>query len=157
MSVALEKHSSEDCTNQFILLVRSYKFHIQQCKICYRKGVQNSDDLCTKTEWPSSMHKLHCRHARKNWPVTWFPLPSMLFRRGDFACQWSCKQAQLQDLGQSESTCHMWFGERQPQSERVNWLNARQVDEPFFFSEKTVTGCSYLVMLELYALPKLPP
>jgi hypothetical protein len=28
---------------------------------------------------------------------------------------------------------------------------------PFLFSEKCVTGHSYLVMLELYALPQLPP
>jgi hypothetical protein len=28
---------------------------------------------------------------------------------------------------------------------------------PFFFSEKTVTGRSYLNMLELYALLQLPP
>jgi hypothetical protein len=29
--------------------------------------------------------------------------------------------------------------------------------EPFFFLEKTVTGHLYLDMLELYALPQLPP
>jgi hypothetical protein len=29
--------------------------------------------------------------------------------------------------------------------------------EPFFFSEKTVTGRSYLDMLELYALPDYHP
>jgi hypothetical protein len=28
---------------------------------------------------------------------------------------------------------------------------------PFLFLEKTVTGCPYLDILELYALPKLPP
>jgi hypothetical protein len=28
---------------------------------------------------------------------------------------------------------------------------------PFFFSEKTVTGRSYLGMLELYTLPQFPP
>jgi hypothetical protein len=28
---------------------------------------------------------------------------------------------------------------------------------PFFFSEKSVTGFSYLDMLELHALPQLPP
>jgi hypothetical protein len=28
---------------------------------------------------------------------------------------------------------------------------------PFFFSEKTVTGCSYLDILELYMLPQLRP
>jgi hypothetical protein len=28
---------------------------------------------------------------------------------------------------------------------------------PLFFSEKTVAGRSYLDMLELYALPQLPP
>ncbi|PNF21919.1 hypothetical protein B7P43_G01783 [Cryptotermes secundus] len=28
---------------------------------------------------------------------------------------------------------------------------------PFFFSEKTVMGCSYLDMLELYALSQLLP
>jgi hypothetical protein len=38
----------------------------------------------------------------------------------------------------------------------VGQLNAQQVG-PFFFSEKTVTGRSYWDMLELYALPKLPP
>jgi hypothetical protein len=36
-------------------------------------------------------------------------------------------------------------------------LNARQVHGLFFFSEMTVTGHSYLDMLQLYALPQLPP
>jgi hypothetical protein len=46
--------------------------------------------------------------------------------------------------------------ERQPQSELVGRLNA-QVG-PFFYSEKTVTRHSYLVvMLELYALLQSPP
>jgi hypothetical protein len=39
----------------------------------------------------------------------------------------------------------------------VGLLNARQVDWTVFFSEKTVTGRSYLDMLELNALPRLQP
>jgi hypothetical protein len=38
MSVALETHSSEVGTNQFVLLACSYKFHVQQCTMCYTKG-----------------------------------------------------------------------------------------------------------------------
>jgi hypothetical protein len=39
-------------------------------------------------------------------------------------------------LGQSKSACHMCGGERQPQSERVGRLNARQVDwTAFLFGE----------------------
>jgi hypothetical protein len=52
---------------------------------------------------------------------------------------------------------HVSWREGAP-SERVDQLNARQADWTlFFFSEKAVTGRSYLDMLELYALPQLPP
>jgi hypothetical protein len=61
----------------------------------------------------------------------------VLLGRGDVPCQWSCKQVQLQDL---------WA-----------CLMHDKLIGRFFFSEKTVTGRSYLDMLELYALPQFPP
>jgi hypothetical protein len=35
MSIALERHSSEVCANQLVLLACSYKFHVQHCTMCY--------------------------------------------------------------------------------------------------------------------------
>jgi hypothetical protein len=80
--------------------------------------------------------KLSCGHATKNWRVTQFPLPSVLLGQGDVPCHWSCKQVQLQNLGQSKSTCHMLVGERQPHSERVCLFNALQVDWTVFLFRK---------------------
>jgi hypothetical protein len=99
--------------NQFVLLTCSYKFHVQECTMCYikalPKSIQDSNDSGTKTEWPSSMHKLRCGHARKNRRAIRFPpfLCKVCFsdEATDVPCQWSCKQVQLQDLGQSKSTC----------------------------------------------------
>jgi hypothetical protein len=62
------------------------------------KSVQDSNSSCTKTEWPSSTHKLRCGLVTENWPVTRFPPPSVLLGRGDVPCQWSCKQVQLQKV-----------------------------------------------------------
>jgi hypothetical protein len=138
-----------------------YRFHVQQCMMRYTKcsiqerSVQDSHDSCTKTKWSSSMDKLCCEHARKNWRVTQSPTPSVLLGWGNVPRQWSCKQVQLQDLGQSKSTCHMRVRERQPQSEWAG-LMYDKLTGPFLFLEKTVTRCSYLDM-ELYTLPQLPP
>jgi hypothetical protein len=52
-------------------------------------------------------------------------------------------------------TCEMETG-----SSKVNVKACLMHDKligPFFFMEKTVTGHLYLDMLELYALPQLPP
>jgi hypothetical protein len=68
--------------------------------------------------------------------------PKCASRTGWCSMSMGLKEVQLQDLGQSKSTCHMWVGEKQPRSERVGRLNAWQVD---------------LDMPELYALPQLPP
>jgi hypothetical protein len=109
-------------------------FNSAQCatKKALPKSVQDSNDSCSKTEWPNSTHKLCCRHARKNWHVTRFSPPSVLLRWGD-PCQWSYKQVQLQDLRQSKSTCRMWVGERQPQSEHVGRLKCISWMDRFSF------------------------
>jgi hypothetical protein len=48
------------------------------------KSVQDSNDACTETEWPSSTHRLHCGYARKNLHFTWFPPPSVLLHEATF-------------------------------------------------------------------------
>jgi hypothetical protein len=91
-------------------------FNSAQCAIqkALPKSIKDSTDSCTKTEWSSSTHKLCCGYTRKNWRVSRFPPPSVLLGWGDVPCQWSCKQIQLQDLGQSKSTCHMSCREAAP-------------------------------------------
>jgi hypothetical protein len=51
------------------------------------KIVKDSNDSCTKSEWPSSQHKLPCGHARMNWLLTRFPTPRVLLGRGDVPYQ----------------------------------------------------------------------
>jgi hypothetical protein len=78
----------------------------------------------------------------------------MLFGGGDVPCQWSTTS----EFGAAKiHMSYVSWGERHPQSECLGRLNARQVDCTVFVSEKTVTGRSYLDMLELYALLQLPP
>jgi hypothetical protein len=100
-------------------------------------------------------HNLRCGHARKNWRVTRFFPPSLLLGRGDVPCQWSCTQVQLQVWGSQNPhvTCELERG-----SSKVNvWAGLmHKLIGRFFLSKNTVTGHSYLGMLELYALPQLP-
>jgi hypothetical protein len=118
------------------------------------KCVQELTDSCIKTKWVSKMHKLRCRHVRKNWRVTRFHPSSVLLRRGEGPCQWSCKQVQLQNLRLSKSTYQL-----ERRNPKMNVWAGLMHDKltGLFFSEKTVTGHSYLDMLELYALPPIPP
>jgi hypothetical protein len=136
MSVILERHSSEVHANQFVLLASTFNSAWCATQKALPKGVRDSNDSCTKIEWPSSIHKLCCEHGSKNWHVTQFPLPSLLLGRCDIPYHWSCKQVRLQDLGQSKFTCHMSAGKRHPQSERVGQLNARQIDWTVFLFRK---------------------
>jgi hypothetical protein len=144
-----------------MLLACSYKFCVLHWAMWYAKSlptsVQDSYDSCTKTRWPSSTHQHCCGQARKNWRITRFPPSSVLLRCGVVPCQWGCKQVQLQDLGQSKSTRHMQAGERQPQSEHVGRLNTQIVDWTVFIFGKDCDQMSYLDMVELNALPQLPP
>jgi hypothetical protein len=48
MSIALQRHSSKVRANKFMLLACSYKFHIQQCMMCYMRG---STSEHTRFKW----------------------------------------------------------------------------------------------------------
>ena len=81
----------------------------------------------------------------------------VLLRWGALSCEWSCDSSQFQDLGKQKSTYHVWFGERQCQTQHVVWLNAWQGHQILlFFSEPTVTMGLYKDMVELYAVLHLP-
>lgn len=64
--------------------------------------------------------KLRCGHARKN-------STRHLISSAKCASQMR-RRSMSPELWQSESTCHMGVGERQPQSKHVGRLNALQVD-----------------------------
>jgi hypothetical protein len=149
ISVELERHSTKVhksvCAASLQLCTHS-TFNSAQCAIqrAPPKSIQDSNDSCAQTEWRSSTHKLSCGYTWENWLVTRFPPPSVFLGWGDVPRQWSCKQVQLQDLGQSQSTCHMWVGERQPRSECVGGLNEWHVRWTVFLFGKV---CDWMFIL----------
>jgi hypothetical protein len=86
----------------------------------------------------------------------------------DFLCQVCSDEATFHVIGViNRYNCRIW-GSQNPHvtcelergSPKVNmWagLMHNKLVGPFFFSEKSLTGRSYLDILELYALPQLPP